>query len=163
VIKDVRYPLLMTRTSSRLVMALALVAAASVSACSGATDAAVASPAPATTPSPAIEPQPEAEPHPEPRSAACVAEDAALQNGLDKAHAKDTDAVLAVRNPACGARVLTSGPSKNDPTRLHRIGSVTKTYVAAVIPEKKTTLVAIVDSDAENPNDVSLEALKVLF
>jgi D-alanyl-D-alanine carboxypeptidase len=30
-------------------------------------------------------------------------------------------------------------------------------------PEKKTTLVAIVDSDADDPNDVSLAALKVLF
>jgi D-alanyl-D-alanine carboxypeptidase len=30
-------------------------------------------------------------------------------------------------------------------------------------PDKKTTLVAIVDSDAESANDVSLAALQVLF
>jgi D-alanyl-D-alanine carboxypeptidase len=44
-----------------------------------------------------------------------------------------TDAVLAVKSPSCGRRILTSGPSKLDATELHRIGSVTKTYVAAVV------------------------------
>jgi len=113
-------------------MALALAAAASISACSGATDA-VLSPAPATEPAPATDPQPDPEPQPDPKAAACVTENAALQKGLDKAHAADTDAVLAVRNAACGARVLHSGPSKIDETHLHRIGSVTKTFVSAVI------------------------------
>lgn len=70
---------------------------------------------------------------PDPKAEACKAEDSALQAGLDKAHAKDTDAVLAVKTPSCGARTLTSGPSKIDAAKLHRIGSVTKTYVAAVV------------------------------
>ena len=34
---------------------------------------------------------------------------------------------------------------------------------AFYFPEKKTTIVAIVDSDADNPNNVSLVALSVLF
>jgi D-alanyl-D-alanine carboxypeptidase len=40
---------------------------------------------------------------------------------------------MVVRNPACGARMLVSGPTNIDATQLHRIGSVTKTFVAAVI------------------------------
>lgn len=40
---------------------------------------------------------------------------------------------MAVKNDACGVRVLTSGPSKLDAAKLHRVGSVTKTYVAAVV------------------------------
>jgi len=68
-------------------------------------------------------------------SAACAAEIERLQEGLDAAHGKDSDAVLAIKTAACGLRVLTSGPSKLDGTELHRIGSVTKTYVAAVVLE----------------------------
>ena len=66
-------------------------------------------------------------------SPACVARAAALQKGLDGAHGKTTNAVLAIRDPACGAMFVTSGPGHVDATKLHRIGSVTKTYVAAVI------------------------------
>lgn len=76
---------------------------------------------------------PPAEPEPDPVQQACAAETAKLQAGLDKARDAETDAVLAVKNPACGMRVLTSGPSKLDGKELHRIGSVTKTYVAAVV------------------------------
>src|SRR5262245_21987322 len=82
---------------------------------------------------PPVTPEPTPEPTPDPKVEACKAENAALQAGLDKAHSTDTDAVLAIRNPSCGARTLTSGPSKIDPKRLHRVGSVTKTYVAAVV------------------------------
>ena len=131
-IRHASFPLLVTRTSSRLMMALALASAASIAACSVTTDGA-SSPAPAATTPPAADPQPEPEPTLDPKAVACAAENAALQKGLDKAHATDTDAVLAVRNPACGARVLTSGPSKIDGTRLHRIGSVTKTFISAVV------------------------------
>ena len=90
----------------------------------------------ATSPQPTTTPEttpPTDEVTPDPKAEACKAEDAALQAGLDKAHAKDTDAVLAVKTPSCGARTLTSGPSKTDASKLHRIGSVTKTYVAAVV------------------------------
>lgn len=82
---------------------------------------------------PAATTDPPAPPAPDPKAEACKAEDARLQAGLDGAHGASTDAALAIKTPACGSRVLMSGPSKNDPTKLHRIGSVTKTFVAAVI------------------------------
>lgn len=85
---------------------------------------------PPTTP--ATDPPAEPEPDPATRQA-CAAETAKLQAGLDKARDLDTDAVLAVKNPTCGLRVLTSGPSKQSGKELHRIGSVTKSYVAAVV------------------------------
>lgn len=69
----------------------------------------------------------------DPTREACDAEGARLQEGLDRAHSAKTDAVLAVKTTSCGLRVLTSGPSKLDGSELHKIGSVTKTYVAAVI------------------------------
>ncbi|MBX3189343.1 MAG: beta-lactamase family protein [Labilithrix sp.] len=72
-------------------------------------------------------------PAPDEQVAACAAQTSKLQAGLDKAHGNDTDAVMVVKDPSCGMRVLTSGPSKLDASHLHRIGSVTKTYVAAVI------------------------------
>lgn len=76
-------------------------------------------------------PAPPASPPP---PTACDLETAALQRGLDGAHAKTTEAVLAIRNAACGARTLVSGPSKTtDAKSLHRVGSVTKTFTAAVI------------------------------
>jgi D-alanyl-D-alanine carboxypeptidase len=116
-------------------MALALavaVSAISVTACSASSDA-PSDPAPAVpAPAPTSDPQPGPDAVPPPPSA-CELETTALQHGLDAAHAADTEAVMVVRNPACGARVLFSGPSKIDATRLHRIGSVTKTFVAAVI------------------------------
>ena len=34
---------------------------------------------------------------------------------------------------------------------------------AFYFPQKKATIVAIVDSDAEDPNEISLSALQVLF
>lgn len=70
---------------------------------------------------------------PDPAKEACDAETAKLQAGLDEAREAETDSVLAVKTSSCGMRVLTSGPSKLDGTELHRIGSVTKTYVAATI------------------------------
>lgn len=98
-------------------------------ACSSTTSAepsSGAAEAPTTTPAPV-------EDTPDPVKEACAAETVRLQAGLDKARDPRTNAVLAVKNPACGVRVLTSGPSKLDGTELHRIGSVTKTYVAAVV------------------------------
>jgi D-alanyl-D-alanine carboxypeptidase len=76
---------------------------------------------------------PPAAPEPDPAKEACAAETARLQAGLDKARDPNTDAVLALQNPGCGLRVLTSGPSKQSGKELHRIGSVTKSYVAAVV------------------------------
>ena len=69
----------------------------------------------------------------DPVARACAAETSGLQAGLDRARDRDTNAVLAVKNPDCGVRVLRSGPTKLTGTELHRIGSVTKTYVAAVV------------------------------
>jgi D-alanyl-D-alanine carboxypeptidase len=108
-------------------MALAL------AACSGSTDAPAAA-GPAATPAPTTTTDPAPAPAPTPAApTACDLETAALQRGLDGAHAKTTEAVLAVRNVACGARTLVSGPSKADAKSLHRVGSVTKTFTAAVI------------------------------
>lgn len=126
---------------------------------------------------PVTEPPPE--PTPDPKVEACKAEDAALQAGLDKAHAADTDAVLAIRNPACGppvktdqrnidyglgvmlfGRAVTAGGGPG----IGHGGDIPGYHTQAFyFPEKQTTIVAIVDSDAEDPNDVSIEALKVLF
>lgn len=119
------------RTASAFVMAVALASATTATACTTAT----ATSAPAPAPSSAAEPEPgeSSAPAADPAKAKCDAQSAALQRGLDDAHAADTDVALAVRDPACGARVLFSGPSKLGPAHLHRIGSVTKTFVAAVV------------------------------
>jgi D-alanyl-D-alanine carboxypeptidase len=114
-------------------MAFALGSACGVAGCSTSTEAAPAAPA-ATTQPPVTMPSadPDAGAPKPPVKTACDLENDALQAGLDHAHDKTTGAVLAVRN-ACGVRTLTSGQAKLDPKSLHRIGSVTKTYVAAVI------------------------------
>jgi D-alanyl-D-alanine carboxypeptidase len=117
--------------SARVLMALALGSGVLATACGASTDTPASEPA--QTPAPMPTQQPNPTPKPEPTPSACDVENAALQKGIDLAHAKDTEAVLSIRNPACGARTLVSGPTKIDGTRLHRIGSVTKTYVAAVI------------------------------
>ncbi|MBS2011755.1 MAG: beta-lactamase family protein [Deltaproteobacteria bacterium] len=89
---------------------------------------------PETQPDPpaSASPPPSAEPA-SPNEEACTAESAALQRAIDAAHGVDTDVAVAVKTPSCGMRTITSGPSKLDAKRLHRIGSVTKTYVAAVV------------------------------
>lgn len=108
----------------RLLAATLLLAAA----CSASTEP-TAAPAPAPTATDDPAPSPPDDPH----AAACATETANLQLGLDKAHLRTTDVVLAVKTEACGLRVVASGPSRVAPTKLHRIGSVTKTYVAAVV------------------------------
>lgn len=110
---------------SRALVALALLVALS-GACTTETPVGHAAPA-----APAEQPAPSAEaPASNP---ACDAETKKLQRGLDAAHERDTAAVLAVKTPTCGVRVLTSGARAPAPTALHRIGSVTKTYVGAVV------------------------------
>jgi len=66
-------------------------------------------------------------------SPACTTRLAALQKGVDGAHGAATNAVLSLRDPTCGDMFVSSGPGKVTASELHRIGSVTKTYVAAVI------------------------------
>lgn len=67
------------------------------------------------------------------RPAACVEQDATLQAALDGAR-KSTNAMLAVTNDACGTSVYLSGdPASASAASLWRVGSVTKTYVAATI------------------------------
>jgi D-alanyl-D-alanine carboxypeptidase len=109
------------------VMALAL------AACSASNDAPATSNPPAPPAPAATTPDPGPGPAPAMAPTACDLENTALQKGLDGAHAKTTGAVLAIRNPTCGARTLVSGPTKIDATSLHRIGSVTKTFTASVI------------------------------
>ncbi len=68
-----------------------------------------------------------------PRTEACLAQDAKLQAALDKARTSP-NAMLTVRNEACGTSVYVSGDAANaTTTSLWRIGSITKTYVSATI------------------------------
>lgn len=68
-----------------------------------------------------------------PRSEACVAQDQKLQAAVDSAR-KSPNAMLTVRNVPCGTSVYVSGePATATTGSLWRIGSVTKTYVSAVI------------------------------
>jgi D-alanyl-D-alanine carboxypeptidase len=70
---------------------------------------------------------------PDARSAACLAQDGKLQAALDGAR-KSPNAILVVRNAACGTSVYLSGdPANATAASLWRIGSVTKTYVAATV------------------------------
>lgn len=98
----------------------AVVAASAACAQPSAANAAGESPAAAETPA-------------DPAKEACDAETVKLQAGLDAADRTKKGAVLAVKTPACGLRVLTSGASTLTPSMLHRVGSVTKTYVGALI------------------------------
>lgn len=67
------------------------------------------------------------------RPAACVEQDQKMQATLDGARTSP-NAMLAVRNDACGTTVYVSGdPASGKTTSLWRVGSVTKTYVSAVI------------------------------
>jgi D-alanyl-D-alanine carboxypeptidase len=70
---------------------------------------------------------------PDARPAACLAQDGKLQAALDGAR-KSPNAILVVRNAACGTSVYLSGdPAHATAASLWRIGSVTKTYVAASV------------------------------
>ncbi|WP_394829418.1 serine hydrolase domain-containing protein [Pendulispora albinea] len=63
----------------------------------------------------------------------CAEETAAIQRAMDAAHPANRDAVAAIKTPACGVRYFASGPSKVDRSKLHRIASVTKSYVGGVV------------------------------
>ncbi|MBK7583118.1 MAG: beta-lactamase family protein [Myxococcales bacterium] len=69
------------------------------------------------------------------KSAACIAQDTKLQAALDAARTKtgSRDAALAVTTPECGQETFVSGESGLTGNEVFRIGSVTKTYVAAVV------------------------------
>lgn len=70
-------------------------------------------------------------------SAECVALDQKLQAALDAARLATVsrDATMAITTPECGEHVYVSGDSGLTGQELFRIGSVTKTYVAALILE----------------------------
>lgn len=70
------------------------------------------------------------------RSAACVAQDQAVQAALDatRSSSPSPESVLAVKTTHCGTSVTVSADSSLAPgLRTYRIASVTKTYVAGVI------------------------------
>jgi D-alanyl-D-alanine carboxypeptidase len=69
------------------------------------------------------------------RSEACTAQDQALQAALDTARGtKSKNAMLAVKNEACGNTVYVSGDAQTaNVDSLWRVGSVTKTWVSASI------------------------------
>ncbi len=74
-----------------------------------------------------------AAPDAETRPAECVAQDERAQQALDDGRTTP-NAVLAVRNAACGTSVYVSGDASNaNVDSLWRIGSVSKTFVAASI------------------------------
>lgn len=58
---------------------------------------------------------------------------ASLQGALDGAADPKANVVLALKTPSCGYRFYSAGPSKPAETDLHRMASVTKTYVGGVI------------------------------
>jgi D-alanyl-D-alanine carboxypeptidase len=68
-------------------------------------------------------------------SAACLAQDSKLQAALDGARTKtgSRDATFSITTPECGQHVYVSGESGLTGTELFRIGSVSKTYTAAVV------------------------------
>ncbi|MBI3206698.1 MAG: beta-lactamase family protein [Myxococcales bacterium] len=67
--------------------------------------------------------------------AECVTQGQKLQAALDQARQStgSRDAALAVTTEQCGTRAFVSGDSKLTGDELFRIGSVTKTYVSAVV------------------------------
>lgn len=68
------------------------------------------------------------------RPAACTAIDGELQTALDGARGTAKNATLAVSDEACGLRAFVSGdPANATLDTLWRMGSVTKTFVSAVI------------------------------
>ena len=67
------------------------------------------------------------------RPQACQEQDTKIQAALDAAR-KSPNAMLVIRNTACGSTVYVSGDSSTaSAASLWRIGSVTKTYMAATI------------------------------
>lgn len=67
------------------------------------------------------------------RSEACLAQDQSMQTAIDGARTSPV-AALAVDSPACGRTVYVSGNrALGDAQSLWRIGSVTKTFVSAVV------------------------------
>ena len=130
----------------RSLVALSAAALAGLSLSLGCSSGA-ASPTPAPAPALDAGAPPDASADAQARSAACVEQDRKLQAALDDTR-KSPNAMLAVRNVACGTSVYVSGdPASATTASLWRIGSVTKTYVSAVIltlvREKKVAL----DSD----------------
>jgi len=68
------------------------------------------------------------------RPEACEAIDVELQAALDGARGKSANATLAVKDEACGLRAFVTGdPANATLDSVWRIGSVTKTFVSAVI------------------------------
>lgn len=69
------------------------------------------------------------------QSAECAALGQKLQAALDQARQStgSRDAALAVTTEKCGTNAFVSGESKLTGSELFRIGSVTKTYVSAVV------------------------------
>jgi D-alanyl-D-alanine carboxypeptidase len=111
-----------------LLASLASLASFAPLACGGGSSDDAASPEPAAPPPP----PPEAPPAPA-RSPACVEQDTKLQAALDGARTTK-NAMLSVKNAACGTSVYVSGDPKNATQEsLWRIGSITKTFTSAVI------------------------------
>jgi D-alanyl-D-alanine carboxypeptidase len=107
----------------RLFLAIVTILTCACSSSTGGTPG--GDPTPAAIP-PVDPPAPERDP-------ACVDQDTKLQAALDGAR-KSPNAVLAVRNAACGTSVYVSGDPKNaDTGSLWRIGSITKTFTSTVI------------------------------
>lgn len=61
------------------------------------------------------------------------AQAAILQKSFDDAAPANVDAVAFVKDPSCGGRFFTRGPSKYPVTTAHMIASNSKTYIASLI------------------------------
>lgn len=62
-----------------------------------------------------------------------AAQTAAIQARFDADAPNDVDALALVKDPSCGTRFFTRGPSKYPVDSLHLLASNTKTYVASLI------------------------------
>lgn len=92
-------------------------------------------------------------------NAVCSAENSAFDKQLTAAAPNNAyDAVMETITPDCGASFHTAGPSHLDETRLTRIGSMTKSFVAVVtlqlVAEGKIDLESRLDAYLPNTNAI---------
>jgi D-alanyl-D-alanine carboxypeptidase len=81
---------------------------------------------------PAASPEPSDAAAPE-RSAECIEEDEALRAALAGLPHEQGGTVVALDSEGCGARTMSTDEKRAPSSALYRVGSVTKTYVAAAV------------------------------
>ncbi|HVH44511.1 MAG TPA: serine hydrolase domain-containing protein [Labilithrix sp.] len=84
-------------------------------------------------PDAAASPSPGPDAGPDASSTCDSKQTAELQAAFDSAAPEHIDAVAVVKDPSCGVRFFTRGPSKYSPEVLHVLASNIKTYVASLM------------------------------